>query len=87
MPPCSECNDTGMVGKSICPKCNGYGGKKRASLSEYECEVRMLLSNDQGIFRDTWSVDYRTVGWGGGLRGDGKHRETRIRWRELQATV
>lgn len=27
--PCSECNDVGMVGTSICTKCNGHGGTKR----------------------------------------------------------
>ncbi|RCI16356.1 hypothetical protein L249_2849 [Ophiocordyceps polyrhachis-furcata BCC 54312] len=28
MAPCSECNDEGLVGTSICPKCNGHGGPK-----------------------------------------------------------
>jgi DnaJ-class molecular chaperone len=34
MPKCSECNDEGMVGTAICPKCNGYGGTKRAPLNK-----------------------------------------------------
>lgn len=53
MPKCSECNDEGMVGTSICPKCNGYGGTKRAPF-----EKKNLRSKSAQITVDQVCLDY-----------------------------